>query len=169
MAEPGIHCEPLRCNGAYLKGVMTLHTPHTPDAVWAALTEPERLVDWLAPGEIELRPGGAVRLDFEQSGVVIDSQVLRLNPPTTLSYSWSRPGEPLRPIDWTLVADGEEGSRLTLCVQVPGGEDAARACAGWAAHLEMLAACLEGVPVKFPFETFQARRAAYAAGHAPSD
>ena len=79
MAEPGIHCEPLRCNGAYLKGVMTLHTPHTPDAVWAALTEPERLVDWLAPGEIELRPGGAARRGPAPAG----RPIWRCSPPAS--------------------------------------------------------------------------------------
>jgi hypothetical protein len=44
---------------------------------------------------------------------------------------------------------------------MPADEDAGRAAAGWEAHLEMLAAALEEVPIKFPFETFKAARDAY--------
>jgi hypothetical protein len=77
-----------------------------------------------------------------------------------LEYSWSSPGEPLRPVRWELTADGE-GTRLTLALRTPQGEDPGRACAGWEAHLEMLEAALEGVPIKFPFERFKAARDAY--------
>ncbi len=37
----------------------------------------------------------------------------------------------------------------------------ARSCAGWEAHLMMLLASIEGVPIKFPFERFQSTRARY--------
>lgn len=135
---------------------------HRPTAVWAALTEPERLVEWLAPGHIELRHGGAVKLAFEQSGVVIDSKVADITTERELVYSWSGPGEPRRPIAWS-IEPRDDGALLTLTVQIPEAEDAARACAGWAAHLEMLAAALEGVPTKFPIETFKAQRETYRA------
>jgi hypothetical protein len=48
-------------------------------------------------------------------------------------------------------------------LHVPAGEDAARAAAGFETHLEMLAAALEGVPIKFPFQLFKELRAAYQA------
>ena len=51
---------------------------------------------------------------------------------------------------------------LTLGVRVPVGEDAAKACAGFEAHLDMLAAALEGVAVRFPFDVYQQARKAYA-------
>ncbi|HEY1414751.1 MAG TPA: SRPBCC family protein [Caulobacteraceae bacterium] len=130
------------------------------DRVWAAMTEPEHLVQWLAPGRIELRVGGAARLNFEDSGIVIDSTVTAFEPPRLLAYSWSAPGEPDRPVRWELEPDGDAVQlMLTLCL--PAGEDAGRACAGWEAHLEMLAAELAGAPMKFPFELFKAARDAY--------
>jgi uncharacterized protein YndB with AHSA1/START domain len=129
----------------------------TAPRVWAALTEPEQLVQWLAPGEIELRPGGAARLNFADSGIVIDSTVTTVEPIRRLEYSWSGPGEPERPIRWRLEPDGET-VRLTLTIAVPANEDIGRSAAGWAAHLEMLAAAL-----KFPFELFKAARDAYRA------
>jgi hypothetical protein len=50
-----------------------------------------------------------------------------------------------------------------LTVRIPENEDIAKTCAGWEAHLAMLMAALEGAPISFPFEVFQAARAAYQA------
>ena len=135
---------------------------HDQAAVWAMLTEPDKFVEWLAPGAIELRTGGAAKLNFTDSGTVIDSVVSACEPPRLLEYSWSGPGEPERPVRWeAIAADG--GTQLTLTLRVPDDEDIARACAGWEAHLMMLLAAIEGVPIKFPFERFQATREAYNA------
>jgi uncharacterized protein YndB with AHSA1/START domain len=131
------------------------------EAVWSALTDPARLVEWLAPGGIELRQGGAVRLDFPDGGV-IDSTVSAFEPKRLLEYSWSSPGEPVRPVRWELEPIGA-AVRLIMTLRMPANEDAGRGLAGWAAHLEMLAAALAGVPVKFPFEVFKAAREAYRA------
>lgn len=135
---------------------------HPPAAVWAMLTDPAKLVEWLAPGEIAGEVGGPAKLNFVDSGIVIDSQVAAYEPPRLLEYSWSGPGEPSRPLRWE-IAPADEGCVLTLRLKVPDGEDVARSCAGWEAHLEMLEAALEGVPIKFPFARFQATREAYKA------
>jgi uncharacterized protein YndB with AHSA1/START domain len=124
------------------------------------LTDPAKLPEWLAPGRIEHAVGGAVRLDFEGSGTVIDSKVIAYQEGRVLEYSWSSANEPERPIRWQVAPDGA-GARLTLTVTTPAGEDPGRACAGWEAHLQMLEAALEGAPIKFPFERFKAARDAY--------
>lgn len=134
---------------------------HDPQAVWAMLTEPGRLVEWLAPGMIELRVGGKARLDFIDSGTVIDSAVSAIEAPRLIEYSWSSPGEPLRPVRFDVAPDAA-GTRLTLTLRIPAGEEIARSCAGWEAHLQMLLAALEGVPIKFPFERFKATRSRYS-------
>ena len=130
------------------------------EEVWAALTEPARLPQWLAPGRIELFVGGAAKLDFVDSGGVIDSKVSAVEAGRLLEYSWSYPGEPMRPLRWRLDPIGPT-TRLTLRLTVPADEDAARATAGWAAHLEMLTAYLAGAPTKFPFAVFKAARDGY--------
>lgn len=132
----------------------------TPPRVWAALTTPDILVQWLAPGEIDLRVGGAAKLNFVDSGIVIDSKVSAFEDGRLLEYSWSGPDQPLRPLRFELSPEGE-ATRLTLTLTEPASEDVGRSCAGFAAHLEMLAAALAGVPIKFPFETFKAARDAY--------
>jgi len=133
---------------------------HPPAAVWSMLTDPQKMVDWLAPGSIELKQGGSAKLDFVDSGIVIDSTVSAFEAERVLEYSWSSPGEPERPVRYEIeAADG--GTRLTLSLSTPEDEDIARSCAGWEAHLMMLLAAIEGVPIKFPFERFQSTRAAY--------
>ncbi|HXQ15058.1 MAG TPA: SRPBCC family protein [Caulobacteraceae bacterium] len=147
-------------DGDFVTARMTRQIEHPAQVVWRALTEPAMLAQWLAPGRIELRLGGAAKLDFADSGTVIDSQVSAVEPGRVLEYSWSGPGEPLRPVRWELAVDGE-ATALTLIQKTPASEDPGRACAGWEAHLEMLQAALEGVPIKFPFESFKAARDAY--------
>lgn len=136
--------------------------PHGPGRLWEAMTKSDQIAQWLAPGKIELCKGGAAKLNFIDSGIVIDSIVSDIQPPYVIEYSWSGPGEPLRPLRFeTRIVPG--GTRLTLTVKIPPAEDAARTAAGFEAHLEMLAAMLEGVPVKFPFALFKAMRGAYQA------
>ena len=125
------------------------------------LTEPAHFKDWLAPGEIELTVGGRANLDFGDSGIIIDSRITACEPTSVLEYSWSSGDEPLRPVRWELTAiDG--GTELKLKLGVPEDEEVARSCAGWEAHLMMFMAAIEGVPIKFPFERFQASRKGYS-------
>jgi uncharacterized protein YndB with AHSA1/START domain len=81
---------------------------HGQDVVWCMLTEPQEFRQWLVPGSIELRPNGAVHIDFADSGVMIDSTVLQFDPPRLLEYSWSSRDEPQRPLCWELDAVREE-------------------------------------------------------------
>ncbi|WP_297832116.1 SRPBCC family protein [Thermomonas sp.] len=145
---------------AGFEGRLERRLEHPAAAVWAMLTEPMALAQWLAPGRIEASEGGAVRIDFADSGIVIDSRVTAFAPERLLEYSWSSPGQPQRPLRWELHPDGD-GTRLELTVRLPEGEDPAKACAGFEGHLEMLAAALEGVPIKFPFDLYQQARKTY--------
>jgi uncharacterized protein YndB with AHSA1/START domain len=160
VSEPAILAARFTRTATHVTAEIGLTLDNVIDDVWAALTRSERLARWLAPGVIDPWRGGRARLDFADSGVEIDSEVSAFEPPRRLVYSWSRPGEPARPIEWDLEAIGPM-TRLTLRLTVPSDEDAARAAAGWAAHLEMLWAELIGVPVKFPFPAFKAAREAY--------
>jgi uncharacterized protein YndB with AHSA1/START domain len=68
---------------------------HPVAAVWAALTEPPRLREWLADADVELSEGGAVQLrwlntDDEGNHAVMDGTVTALDPPRLLEIS----GEP---------------------------------------------------------------------------
>lgn len=135
---------------------------HDQQAVWKMLTDPGLLPQWLAPGQLSLSKGGPAKLTFPESGTNVDSIVTDVDPPRLIEYSWSGKGEPERPLRWE-VTTVPQGTRLSLTLRIPNSEDIARTCAGWEAHLEMLAAAMEGVPIKFPFDRFKAAREAYKA------
>jgi len=131
---------------------------HDRREVWRMLTEPQALVNWLAPAEIDARKGGHIHIDFPESGAIIDSRISEFDSPGLLAYSWSSGAEPDRPLRWQLESLGTE-TRLALTLRLPHDEDIAKAAAGWDAHLEMLLAALEGVPIRFPVDHFlEARR-----------
>lgn len=129
--------------------------------VWAMATDPAKFPLWLAPGSIEMKQGGAVNIDFEDSGFAINSTVKEFKDGEVIAYSWSSGDEPERLLRFVVAAEGT-GVKLTLEVSTPAGEDPAKACAGFEAHLEMFSAALAGVPMKFPFNHFVAARTAYS-------
>lgn len=145
----------------YVKATLTRSLDHSPTKVWSMLTDSAQIKDWLAPGAIELKKGGRANLNFGDSGIIIDSEVSECDINTLLEYSWSNSkDEPHRPIRWSLEPQST-GTKLTLTIKIPEDEVVDRSCAGWEAHLTMLQAAIEGVPIKFPFEHFQESRAGY--------
>lgn len=160
MAEATTGLARLTRKGSTVEAQLTRRLPQPPAAVWRMLIDPEQLAQWVAPGRIEPRVDGKVRLDFADSGTVIDSKVTEFDDGRLVAFSWSAPGEPRRPVRWEVTPEGD-GARLTITLDVPSSDDPARTCAGWEAHLEMLDAALAGAPIKFPFESFQAVREAY--------
>ncbi len=65
-----------------------LLVPATPEEAWDAITDPERLGEWLGENaEVELRPGGELRIEFadgERSGFVEE-----VDEPRRLVFWWS--------------------------------------------------------------------------------
>ncbi len=152
----------IRCLGSSFEALLERVFGHDRNVVWRMLTEPQALAQWLAPGSIEPRIGGTVHIDFADSGRTIESTVLQFDSPRLLEYSWSNGDEPERPLHWELNAV-EAGTQLRLTLRLPATEDVAKACAGFDAHLEMLAAALEGVPIRFPVNYYLGRRRIYDA------
>ncbi|WP_404364803.1 SRPBCC family protein [Marinobacter sp.] len=133
---------------------------HDTERVWTMLTDPACLANWLAPGTIDLQPGGEVKLDFGMSGTPIDSRVRAIRTGRLLEYSWSAGDDPERPLRWELEPV-PGGTRLSLTLLLPHDHRVALSSAGWDAHLEMLAAALEGISIHFPADRFREARAAF--------
>src|SRR5881392_1619848 len=90
MPHPDVSFEPAAFthrNGRIEAALVIMLDNHVEEA-WAALTQSPWLVEWLAPGTIELRPGGVAKLDFGDCGVVVDSKVTAIRPMRLLEYSW---------------------------------------------------------------------------------
>ena len=110
--------------------------------LWDALTSPERLARWLAPGTIGGGPDGTVRLDFGEGGIVT-GHVLRWEPPSLLEFEWRFARETESVVRFEL-SSSDEGTHLVLDHRALAVEHAAGYSAGWDAYLASLSDYLEG-------------------------
>jgi uncharacterized protein YndB with AHSA1/START domain len=107
------------------------------ERVWRLLTEAEHLGRWFgdAGAEIDLRPGGALTLHFEEHPTV-HGRVVDVEPERRFSYRWG-PSTRLTPetstlVEFTLQPDGD-GTRLRVvesgfdALDVPTAEQAEQA------------------------------------------
>jgi uncharacterized protein YndB with AHSA1/START domain len=106
----------------------------SPEEVWEALTDEDRLEEWMAP-EVELDPveGGEIAVrdgDDERKGTV---ETLEEN--ERFAFTWSRPGEGESFVEFTIEAL-PGGSRVTV-VETPIGPTAS-AFGGWEPRLARL-------------------------------
>jgi uncharacterized protein YndB with AHSA1/START domain len=106
----------------------------SPEEVWEALTEEDRLEEWLAP-EVDLDPveGGEIAVrdgDGERAGTVETIEERE-----RFAFTWSRPGEGESFVEFTIEAL-PGGTRVTV-VETPIGSTA-MAFAGWGARLARL-------------------------------
>jgi uncharacterized protein YndB with AHSA1/START domain len=123
----------------------------TPEEVWEALTDEDRLAEWLAP-EVELDPveGGEIAVrdgDDERTGTV---ETVR--PDERFAFTWSRPGEGESYVEFT-IEELPGGSRVTV-VETPMASAAASTVAGstsmaacWTGRLASMHRALSLAPV----------------------
>jgi uncharacterized protein YndB with AHSA1/START domain len=127
------------------------------EKVWAALTVPERLADWFATAEVDLRVGGVIRLGWTGAHKA-DVTITVCDPPRALAWRWTI-GERDTLVRFDLTPD-EGGCALTLThsgLSLDGARDGG-VRAGWHAHLEALPEAIEGRAT--PWEVKTAREAA---------
>ena len=119
----------------------------SPERVFRALTEPAELERWFVQkAEVDLRPGGAIRLEWAPDAVEIGT-ILVVESPHRLSYSWHALEPSPTIITFELTVENG-GTRLRLThTGIGAGEDWDRyytsVKSGWSAHLGDLAAWLE--------------------------
>ncbi|MEO1068250.1 MAG: SRPBCC domain-containing protein [Cyanobacteria bacterium J06638_6] len=92
--------------------------PHGPERVWRALTQPAALASWLMDNTFE--PCLGHRFQFREAALpglelVIDCEVIALDPPRRLVYTWQAQEMPFPSlVTWTLTPI-EGGTQLRLC------------------------------------------------------
>ena len=83
-----------------------------PEKVWRALTVPEFVGRWLAPGDIRPEQGHAFNLEGENGGV--ECEIVEAKPPHVLGYSWREEGGPDSLVRFHLAGTEAGGTRLTI-------------------------------------------------------
>lgn len=87
--------------------------PRPIETVWAALTEPERLSDWMGTTIVEPRVGG--RFDtIQDSEAPMTGKVLVWQPPEVLEFTWSNKDAPDSVVRYELRRDGAAATRLVF-------------------------------------------------------
>jgi uncharacterized protein YndB with AHSA1/START domain len=148
--------------------VYRVYIKATPEAIWAAITDP----DWTdrygygGRAEFDLRPGGAYRAHASQAmrdmgapEVIVDGEVIESDAPRKLVQTWRMlmdPGleaEGFTRLTYEIAEVEHSGSKLTvthelagapgLAALVAGGSEASGAGGGWAWVLSDLKTLLE--------------------------
>lgn len=97
--------------------VVTVFYPHPPERVWQALTDRRALSAWMMDNNFEACLGHKFRFhgnSFSGQEITIDCEVLEIEPPKHLVYSWKEhlTSEPSR-VTWTLTPV-EGGTQVQL-------------------------------------------------------
>jgi uncharacterized protein YndB with AHSA1/START domain len=116
----------------------------SPEEVWEALTDEDRLEEWMAP-DVELDPveGGEIAIrdgDDQRNGTV---ETVEEN--ERFAFTWSRPGEGESFVEFTIEAL-PGGSRVTV-IETPTHSAVTNTAAGWTSRLARLERALRLVLV----------------------
>lgn len=131
--------------------VLVFETPAAPPDVWSALTEPDRIAEWLTDATPLGEVGEAYRLDFGE-GSVVEGVVRLVEPGQRFAHTWTwtdvEPSHETE-VSWSIEPLEGGGSRVTLVHggwEEAGVDEAIRDDheAYWSGYLDDLAAILAG-------------------------
>ena len=124
---------------------------HPPEKVWRALTQAPLIADWLMQSDFVAEVGHKFTFRSQpnpQWDGIIHAEVLSVEPPTRLAYSWGSMGLETV-VTWTLTASAS-GTHLRM--EQSGFPDTQGpyfqgATYGWQMFLGKLEGVLDGLPV----------------------
>jgi uncharacterized protein YndB with AHSA1/START domain len=148
--------------------------PASMERVWAYITESDKRAKWLAAGEFELRVGGKVCLEFDNSrlsgeqnppgrGAHVSSGVItRLEPPRLLAHTWEWKGADTE-VTYELTPRGKEVLLVIVHRRIEDRDMVANVMGGWDVHTGILADVLSGSEPRPFWKTHAKVRDEYAA------
>jgi uncharacterized protein YndB with AHSA1/START domain len=137
------------------------------ERVWAYITESEKRAKWLARGEFDLRVGGKIRLEFDNSKLSsddvtpekykdrglgkFDGVITRLEPMRLLAHTWMWNGGDTE-VSYELTPRGKAVLLVIVHRRLEGRDLQASVMGGWDVHTGILEDVLNGVDPR-PFWT----------------
>jgi uncharacterized protein YndB with AHSA1/START domain len=142
---------------------------HPVQQVWAAITEPDQIEAWWGRAAVDLRPGGAMRIEWLNGDVTMPATITELDPPHVLEIE----GEPHGRLRFELEPDGD-GTVLRFIARSPVPDDfLSKVQAGWHFHLDALADFVDdGTRIdwpNWPLDRWQAIHDTYYSGELDSE
>jgi uncharacterized protein YndB with AHSA1/START domain len=125
------------------------------ETVWAALTDPKILANWLGDVEVDLRVGGAFIIRFRRMTVVMTGTITALESGRLIEYSWRENyGMPESAVRWEILP-ANTGCRLKLIHSFPPEcvlNEIVGFAGGWHAFLDAIPVAADGVFVPYADE-----------------
>lgn len=130
------------------------------ERVWAYLTESEKRSKWLASGDMDLRVGGEMELNWlhtnldaapseaperYRNGHSMKATITRCDPPHVLGYTWGARADALSEVVFELSQQGDEVLLVLTHHRLPDQKDLLGVSGGWHGHLNILQAHLQGL------------------------
>jgi len=116
--------------------------PRPVETVWSALTEPERLKDWMGASRVEPFVGG--RIELMIGGVQpMTGRILVWDPPKTLEFTWSNADTQGSVVRYELFRDGGGARMIFTHKGIPYARSGLM-LPGWHTFLARLRSLLDG-------------------------
>jgi uncharacterized protein YndB with AHSA1/START domain len=153
--------------------------PGPVERVWRYLTEPELRAQWLAAGDMELRPGGAVELVFRNNALTpnddpppqkyagmsdlyrLRGHVTECERPRSLAFTWSEESGAPSEVRFELTPNGGRVLLVLTHTRLATRSGMLSVSAGWHTHLAVLLARLQGEAPPAFWRTFSGLEADY--------
>jgi uncharacterized protein YndB with AHSA1/START domain len=128
------------------------------ERLWEYLTDSQLRGAWLASGDMDLSPGGAVEMVFRNSELTnndvpppakyakyagesrMSGRIIRCEPPHLLSFTWGEESE----VRFELSPQGDRVNLVVTHSRIPDRDTMLSIAGGWHTHLDILRARLEG-------------------------
>lgn len=125
------------------------------ERVWAYLTESDKRGRWLAAGDMDLRAGGAVELNFDNNRLtrndipppakyasdcvnVMRGRITEIQPPHRLAYTWNEESGSKSVVSFELSEQGEQVRLVVEHRHLSNRNGLVSVSGGWHAHLGLL-------------------------------
>jgi uncharacterized protein YndB with AHSA1/START domain len=146
------------------------HFEQPVEEVWQAITDPEYLADWIGPAQVDLRPGGRIRID-DAGGAGIDGEVLEVKEPAVFAFKWdSKEWGDGGPVRFELSED-DGGTLLIFTHVAPAAgfdEFGTKTLAGWHYLLALLGSAVAGNARRFVMAEWEGVHIRYAGSPVPA-
>src|SRR5690606_27053106 len=120
---------------------------HSAEAVWDAITNPEKLKLWFTDIDMDFKPGGRMTIHFRDAAKTKSpAKIIIIEPGKVFEFDWE--GEIVR---WELYPEGEKSCRLVLFHRKVTPAYVVSASAGFHSLLDRLELMLAGEKRTYKF------------------
>jgi uncharacterized protein YndB with AHSA1/START domain len=133
--------------------------PRTIEKVWRALTDPQRLADWMGAALVEPHVGGRYEAMLDGPNPM-KGRILVWQPPEVLEFTWSNTHAPDSIVRYELTREGE-GARVAFTHKGMPYANSALMLPGWHNYFARLAGLLEETSPSPPKPSWREMQAIY--------